>query len=245
MEFFTSSPMMERHGNELWRSDGTTAGTQLVTDLNAGPTGADPSYLTNLNGTLFFTANDGIHGSELWKTDGTAGGTTLVKDINPGAAGSNIKNLVNVNGTLYFSANDGTHGNELWKSDGTAAGTVLVQDINQRSIDSNPANFTVLGNSLLFTADDGFHGTELWKLPLASGGGSSTSRCAAGHCHFRAATASSDTSGENERRSPLKLALLLHIDVGTEDWAGLERTGASCRTNCRCRRRSGSCCNRR
>ena len=138
------------------------------------PTGVQPGYLTNLNGTLFFTANDGVHGSELWKTDGTASGTVLVKDIDPGSIGSNIKSIVNVNGTLYFSANDGTHGNELWKSDGTAAGTVLVEDINQRSVDSNPANFTVLGNSLLFTADDGFHGTELWKLPLASGGGSSS-----------------------------------------------------------------------
>src|SRR5262249_11234704 len=28
--------------------------------------------LTNVNGTLFFAANDGTHGFELWKSDGTA-----------------------------------------------------------------------------------------------------------------------------------------------------------------------------
>ena len=164
-----------------------------MADLNAGPTGSGPSYLTNVNGTLFFAANDGVHGTELWKTDGTGSGTVLVKDIDPGSVGSNIKGIVNVNGTLYFSANDGTHGNELWKSDGTAAGTVLVQDINLRSVDANPANFTVLGNSLLFTADDGFHGTELWKLPIAS----STNAAQPGSIAFAAVTTSSETGGGN------------------------------------------------
>ena len=42
------------------------------------------SSLTNVNGTLFFAADDGTNGTELWKSDGTAAGTVLVKDINPG-----------------------------------------------------------------------------------------------------------------------------------------------------------------
>src|SRR5262249_55718315 len=43
------------HGAELWKSDGTDAGTALVKDLRPGPTGSGPSNLTNVNGTLFFT----------------------------------------------------------------------------------------------------------------------------------------------------------------------------------------------
>lgn len=83
--------------------------------------------LTNVNGTLFFSADDGIHGRELWKSDGTAAGTVLVKDINPGSGGSELANLTNINGTLFFSLDYGTSGAALWKSDGTKIGTVLVK----------------------------------------------------------------------------------------------------------------------
>ena len=54
------------HGNELWKSDGTDAGTVMVADIVPGTGGASPHELTNVNGTLFFFANDGIHGDELW-----------------------------------------------------------------------------------------------------------------------------------------------------------------------------------
>src|SRR5262245_10749993 len=58
------------HGYELWKSDGTAAGTVMVKDINPGSGGSSPSNLTNVNGTLFFTADDGTDGTELWKSDG-------------------------------------------------------------------------------------------------------------------------------------------------------------------------------
>ena len=69
------------HGSELWMSDGTSPGTRMVVDAVAGPGSLDPWNLTEVNGTLFFSA--GSHdGSEraLWKSDGTAGGTVFVAD---------------------------------------------------------------------------------------------------------------------------------------------------------------------
>ena len=92
----------------------------LVKDIYPGASGpypynSSPNFLTDVNGTLFFIANDGTTGNELWKSDGTAAGTVLVKDINPGASGSFPDKLTNVNGTLFFSATDGTTGNELWE----------------------------------------------------------------------------------------------------------------------------------
>ena len=38
----------------------------LVQDIYPGPGSSSPDYLTNINGTLYFGANDGIHGHELW-----------------------------------------------------------------------------------------------------------------------------------------------------------------------------------
>ena len=106
-------------GSELWKSDGTAAGTVLVKDIKPeedDPTygGSNPTNLLNVNGTLYFTADDGINGRELWKSDGTAAGTVLLKDINPGSASSDISELTIINDTLYFTADDGTNGKELW-----------------------------------------------------------------------------------------------------------------------------------
>ncbi len=116
-------------GRELWKSDGTAAGTQQVKDIFPGSSESYPRYLTNVNGVVYFTANDGSNGSELWKSDGTAAGTVLVKDIWPGIASATPRLLTNVNGTLFFTSNDGSTGLELWKSDGTEAGTVLVKEL--------------------------------------------------------------------------------------------------------------------
>jgi ELWxxDGT repeat protein len=150
------------NGSELWKSDGTAAGTVLVKDIVPGSNGSSPDNLTNVNGTLFFTSM-ASNGVELWKSDGTAAGTVLVKDIYAGSTGSAPDNLTNVNGILYFTANDGTSGYELWKSDGTAAGTVLVKDIYAGSTGSNPDNLTNVNGALFFTADDETNGRELWK----------------------------------------------------------------------------------
>ena len=54
----------------------------LVKDI--WPTGSYiPRNLANVNGTLFFAANDGLNGLELWKSDGTEVGTVMVKDVGP------------------------------------------------------------------------------------------------------------------------------------------------------------------
>ena len=45
-------------GEELFKSDGTGAGTKRVKDINAGGGGSAPSFLTNVGGTLFFSANE-------------------------------------------------------------------------------------------------------------------------------------------------------------------------------------------
>jgi len=139
--------------------------TLLVKDINSTfpGTASSPANLTDVNGTVFFTANDGMHGIELWKSDGTAGGTVMLKDIHLGAGDSSPTNLTDVAGTLFFTANDGIHGIELWKSDGTPTGTVLIKDIYPGAPDASPGSLATVGGTLLFSANDGATGRELWK----------------------------------------------------------------------------------
>ena len=109
-----------------------------VDEAESVPASSFPAFLTDIDGVLFFSADDGVHGAELWMSDGTPAGTRLVADIFPGPEGSYPTDLINVNGVLFFSADDGAHGTELWLSDGTLDGTKLFADINPGSIDLFP-----------------------------------------------------------------------------------------------------------
>jgi ELWxxDGT repeat protein len=162
--FFTAND--GTHGDELWRSDGTAAGTVLVRDINPGNASSSPSNLTNVNDMLFFTAVDGASGDQLWESNGTSAGTVLVKDINPGNSYQPPGSLTNINGTLFFSADDGTHGRQLWRSNGAGAGTVMLTDINagfNYPFGTIPYDLTNVSGTLFFASNDVTHGTELWK----------------------------------------------------------------------------------
>ncbi len=149
---------------ELWRTDGTEAGTTLVKNINPTSNSLPEGFLS-VGSSLYFTAWDGVHGEELWKTNGTEAGTIMVKNINPneGFVSSGPRRLTKWNNQVYFSADDGVFGYELWKTDGSLEGTVLVTDIFPGANSSLPDELMVGGNSFYFVADDGVHGAELWR----------------------------------------------------------------------------------
>lgn len=203
-------------GQELYRTNGTAAGTSLVKDIHPGPTDSIPTALTTLNGVTYFAADDsvvidpdtgfGTFDRELWRSDGTEAGTYRVKDINPGPASSyayglttfqnkiyftavdetNIQQLYRTDGTtagtvrlsnltagladlvtvannkMFVTIDDGTHGTELWVSDGSSAGTAMLKDINPDGESSFPSAMTTYHGKTYFSADDGAHGAELW-----------------------------------------------------------------------------------
>jgi len=86
-------------GFELYSTDGTTAGTVLLRDINPGVAGSSPYGFTRSGNRVFFGADDGVSGNELWVTDGTSANTKLVRDIVPGIQGSNPSSFAEV-GTL-------------------------------------------------------------------------------------------------------------------------------------------------
>ena len=102
------------HGTELWRTDGTRAGSRIVADVSPGASSSSPAELTAAGGLLYFTANDGEHGRELWVTDGTEAGTRMVADLAAGPGSSSPMELTVAGDHLFFNADDGFTGRELW-----------------------------------------------------------------------------------------------------------------------------------
>lgn len=140
-------------GNELWRSDGTEAGTTLVKDLQGGFYGSNPGSFAEVDGMLFFTA---FSGSQLWRSNGTASGTQLVRTFSVATW------LFGHQGTLYFAGDADNTGQELWKSNGTFNTTERVRDLNGAIGASLPVNFHSAGDLLYFDAVTGT-GWELWR----------------------------------------------------------------------------------
>ena len=151
-------------GNELFRSDGTQGGTFRVKDLNPDSNDANPTYFTNVGGTLYFSATNGTGGG-LYKTDGTSAGTILLRQgtITGGAVGSRPQFLP-VNGIVYFIGSDNTFGQELWRTDGTPAGTFMVKDVYPGAGGGLVGSaLCAVGNTIFFMGADDTHSAELWK----------------------------------------------------------------------------------
>ena len=76
--FFTSSPS---GGVDLWRTDGTAAGTVRVRRLDGGEAFIFDARISGTTG--YFTLIDSDNSTEVWKTDGTAAGTVRLRTFGP------------------------------------------------------------------------------------------------------------------------------------------------------------------
>ena len=97
------------NGTELWKSNGTSTGTTLVSNINTGAASAYPGNLTNVAGALYFSATNG-NGYELWRSNGT---TTSLIEIEAGSD-SNPWTLYAIDDRLYFTAERSDTGQELY-----------------------------------------------------------------------------------------------------------------------------------
>ena len=139
---------------DLWKSDGTAAGTKRVRDLVPG----HPDCVGDLaekDGALYFSSRDATGGA-MWKSDGTAAGTQPVPTVPDPFL------LTNAGGTLYFFADhEGASG--LWRSDGTGPGTTYLEDVEPTSSDCFlTCDPVAAGGRLFFSAQDEAGDTDLW-----------------------------------------------------------------------------------
>ena len=152
-------------GLELWASDGTSSGTELLHEIRGGSAAAFDNFNSSLavfNGNLYFRAvgNDGDE--ELWVSDGTPGGTQLFKNLYTNGSGS-PKFLTVVDDKMFFHAKN-SFGRELWVTDGTSDGTYMVKNIHVGGNSLADTNFERIAynDKLYFQAYNEAFGTELW-----------------------------------------------------------------------------------
>ncbi len=162
------------HGISLWETDGTAAGTQLVSAV-------DPTQFAVLDGTVYFLGAGRGLPFGLWTTDGTSGGTTEIKDLSQYGAnkfsnGLDLGEMAVSGSSLYFTTSDGQDGVDLWASNGTAGGTSLVMDFPKLS-QLTPGGFyatisdmTPFDGKLAFIAHSGSDGTQLWTTDGTAAG---------------------------------------------------------------------------
>lgn len=172
--YVTTSSMLyfsaaDINGYELWKSDGTSANTVMVKDINVGGS-SQPQAFGIVGSQVFFKADDGTNGPELWTSNGLSAGTMMLQ-IGTGLTNSgNVDYVTKSGNNLFFMADDGVNGYELWTSDGTASGSELVKDLNPGTGNFNMYGMVTVGDDVYFYGDDFTNGLELWKTNGTSAG---------------------------------------------------------------------------
>ena len=151
--------------NELWRSDGTPAGTVLLASFDW-----EPRILGVLNGLAYFLVRVGSE-HQLWSTDGSKAGTGLVVSLGeaaPGIDGVSLAPGTLLGDRLLFRVGILGLGSELWSTDGTAEGTSLVLDANPGPPSAfvdlwYPTMMTLLGDEAVYRSHHSMDGWEPWR----------------------------------------------------------------------------------
>ncbi|RKH17149.1 hypothetical protein D7Y13_10415 [Corallococcus praedator] len=110
---------------ELWRSDGTAAGTLRVRNFSAF-SGLDYDTLKVGNALLFSFGQS--TGTTLWRTDGTLAGTTAIKRLDSGPV--DIAQVNRTGDPGVFILRDGPN-YEVWRTNGTETGTFRLDSFGR------------------------------------------------------------------------------------------------------------------
>ncbi len=146
--YFSAS---DHRGSELWKSDGTFEGTQIVRDINQGANSTVINEIIAIGNIIYFTAvstNENFR--RLWKSDGSENGTYEIP-LSSGYAQNTFVNpeKLTVVGNKFFFGGTSIEGS-LWISDGTTTGT---KAIHSQSSHNPPENMIALNGKLYFTSN--------------------------------------------------------------------------------------------
>ncbi len=150
------------HGRELWRTDGTAAGTYLLRDLSPGAAGSAINLLGTVNGAALLRVQaNGLE--QVLRSDGTPVGTYWIPSLGQGrTATAGLSATALGSQALLFLQNPGSAGYvDLYSTDGTEAGTQLLS----AALSAVSGETAVLAGTLYFRSGD-----RLWQTDGTSVG---------------------------------------------------------------------------
>ncbi|MEC7112300.1 MAG: ELWxxDGT repeat protein, partial [Candidatus Thermoplasmatota archaeon] len=133
-------------GAELWKTDGTAAGTSMVKDIRSGTTSSYPGPFFVFNDEVHFEIDMGLNGIDIWKTNGTSSGT--VKATNTVCYNVNcyFSKPIEYNGTFYAAGYWNNQGSEVLMYNSSGLSLFVDLTPGQRfniPRTSNPSHLTV------------------------------------------------------------------------------------------------------
>ncbi len=157
-----------KHGAELWTTDGTTAGTKLVFDLNTGPNSSkfNNGQLLSCQNKLFFVAQRySQEGYELFYINKQSNEPWLLKDFTPLSNKSSQITLIEGNDSFFLFNVLNSAPAETYVSDGNWSNTRKFHA--PKEPDPNPYHYTYgvhkTKNFTLVTSYTSATGAELFK----------------------------------------------------------------------------------
>jgi ELWxxDGT repeat protein len=144
--------------------------TPLDGGIDPGVGGSFPENLTDVNGTLYFSAdNASDQDDEPYTSNGLA--ATRIQNINTTTnIGSNPSGFTALGGHVYFAATSTNDGRELWRATSLTSAEQVTDVVGSGS--ASPTEIASANGRVLFSAsDDHVPNRELWTAggPLTSG----------------------------------------------------------------------------
>lgn len=153
---------------ELWRSDGTEAGTIRVWEAGAGqwiesPFLSAPRVAAGFDGKLVFVVDEGHDDASLWVSDGTPGGTFALPD--PVAGRFDPYGFIVRDDALFILLTTEAAGFILWRTDGTPGGGALAGFFSEQFPGGGGGDSIALGpdGALYFVVARAAGFRELWR----------------------------------------------------------------------------------
>jgi ELWxxDGT repeat protein len=159
--FFALDDSSDGYPEEIWRTDGTAAGT-VALGLCPPTCTRGARFVAKGNGRAFFWAPNQQGAYELWSTDGSGSGTVRLTNFGSATLGQTLGDRSFVwlpsAGKLLFAVYESNGiGGALWASDGTIDGTHRIRRVNA----GEPV---VVGDAAYFLAGEpGGSTLDLWR----------------------------------------------------------------------------------